>query len=157
MYAFKNYGVVITPEEAEALIDKFFELYTAIKPDHEAVLEELEETGSVDRITLSGRRRDDITNRNEAINAPIQGSSADGLKMAMTEVHKRLRKFEGTAFIVASLHDELLIECNEVDAEEAEKRIKQAMLEAMNKLVNTSDPKVPIKITGDTTKVWSKD
>ena len=75
-YAFKNYGVEISPDEAEELIEGFFELYPAIATDHQDVLAELHETGSVDRATLAGRRRDRITNRNEALNAPIQGSAA---------------------------------------------------------------------------------
>jgi DNA polymerase I-like protein with 3'-5' exonuclease and polymerase domains len=156
-YAFKNYGVVITPPEAEKLIEGFFGIYPAIAADHDEVLAELSAEGRVDQKTLAGRRRDGITNRNEAINAPIQGSAADGMKMAMALVHDRLRKFEGTAFVIAALHDELLIECDEADACEIETIVKEAMIEAMNDLVNATEPKVAIKVSGGVTKVWTKD
>jgi DNA polymerase-1 len=155
--AFKNYGVEISSDEAEKLIEGFFELYPAIATDHDDVLAELHETGSVDRVTLAGRRRDRITNRNEALNAPIQGSAANGLKLAMSLVYRRLKRFDGTAFIIGTFHDELLVECDEADAKEVLEIIKTSMLEAMDGLVNAGELKVPIKVTGGTTKSWSKD
>jgi len=156
MYAFKNYGVVIPPDEARELIEGFFEIYPAIKADHDEVLAELTTKGSVDQRTLSGRPRDDITNRNEAINAPIQGTAADGMKLAMARVYERLRKFNGTAFIIAALHDEILVECDEADAPEIEKIVKSAMIEAMNELVNAEEPHVKLKVSGGVSKVWTK-
>jgi len=156
-YAFKNYGVVIAPDEAEDLIDKFFELYPNIARDHEDVLNELEEEGYVDRKTLAGRRRDGITVRNEAINAPIQGTAADGLKMAMARVYAGLRKFGGSAFIVGAFHDELLVECDETDGEEVATMVETAMLEAMDDLLNASDPRVRIKVSGGVSQIWTKD
>src|SRR5829696_344569 len=116
-YAFKNYGIKMTPREAGEYVQTFYGLYPKLEEYHESILEELNEQGYVNQRTLTGRRRDNITNRNEAINAPVQGTAADGLKMAMAEVHNRLRKFEGTAFIVATIHDELLVECNEADGD----------------------------------------
>ena len=77
--------------------------------------------------------------------------------MAMAEVHKRLRKFKGTAFIVATIHDELLIECDETDGEEVAQIVKEAMLEAMNEVVNAEGDPVPIEVTRGVTKVWIKE
>jgi DNA polymerase-1 len=156
-YAFSNYGVEILPDEAEELIEKFFELYPAIAADHDKVLTELNETGSVDRVTIAGRRRDGIVVRNEAINAPIQGSAADGLKKSMAAVHRRLKRFKGTAFTIISLHDELVIECDEEDADEVLRLVKEAMTEAMDELLNAEGRRVPVKVTGTVTNVWSKD
>ena len=155
-YAFNNYGVVISPDEAEDLIEKFFELYPAIEADHEGVLEELDEYGSVDRRTLAGRRRDGITVRNEAINAPIQGTAAEGLKAAIALAYERLKKFDGTAFIVGVFHDELLVECDEGDAAEIEELVRGAMLEAMDALLNADEPRIRLKVSGGITKVWTK-
>src|SRR5215207_6197388 len=93
-YAFRNYGIKMTPREAGEYVQTFYGLYPKLEEYHESILEELNEQGYVNQRTLTGRRRDNITNRNEAINAPVQGTAADGLKMAMAEVHKRLRKFE---------------------------------------------------------------
>src|SRR5215218_1000702 len=155
-YAFKNYGIKMTPAEAETHVEAFYELYPKLAAYHDDVLNELNEAGHVDQTTLSGRRRDGITNRNEAINAPIQGAAADGLKMAVAEVHKRLRKFEGTAFIVATIHDELLVECNEADGPEVLEIVQEAMVQTMGTLVNAKEPHIPIEVEGTVTKAWSK-
>jgi DNA polymerase I-like protein with 3'-5' exonuclease and polymerase domains len=157
-YAFKNFGIVdMTREEAEAYVEAFYALYPKIREYHDSTLEELDKNGSVDRRTLTGRLRAGITNRNEAINAPVQGTAADGLKMAMALVYKRLKKFGGTAFIVNTLHDELLVECDEKDGAEVEKLVVDAMLEAMDKLLNSDEPKVRLKVKSAVTKEWRKD
>jgi len=157
-YAFKNYGIEdMSQRNAEAYVRAFYDLYPEIEDYHNTVLAELEEAGSVDQRTMTGRLRAGITNCNEAINAPVQGSAADGLKAAMTLVYERLRKFDGSAFIVATIHDELLIECDEADAEEIEDLVKEAMLEAMNEIVNAEGKPVPILVMGSVTKVWAKD
>jgi DNA polymerase I-like protein with 3'-5' exonuclease and polymerase domains len=156
-YAFKNFGVKILPGEAKELIARFFELYPAIAADHTEVLEELRRTGSVDRETITGRRRDNITNRNEAINAPVQGSAADILKAAMVDVHRQLKRFKGSAFIIVSLHDELLVECNEADADEVLHVVEEAMVSAMDKLLNAHGVRVPVDVDGRVSKEWSKE
>src|SRR5215218_3949347 len=155
-YAFKNYGIKMTPNEAENHVASFYELYPKLAAYHDEVLEELSTNGYVDQSTLAGRRRDGVTNRNEAINAPIQGAAADGLKMAMAEVYERLRKFKGTAFIVATIHDELLVECDEADGPEVLQIVQEAMVETMDTLINAEEPHVPIEVEGVVTKVWSK-
>jgi DNA polymerase-1 len=154
-YAFRNYGIKMSPEEAEEYVRTFYGLYPKLEEYHESVLEELGEQGYVDQKTLTGRRRDNITNRNEAINAPVQGTAADGLKAAMAEVHKRLRKFDGSAFIVATIHDELLIECEEKDAREVLEIAKGVMVDIMDGLVNATEPTVPIAVEGTVTTVWT--
>ena len=77
--------------------------------------------------------------------------------MAMAVVHKRLRKFKGSAFIVAAIHDSLLIECDEADGPEILKIVQEAMVGTMDALVNAEEPHVPIKVEGSVTKVWTKD
>lgn len=154
-YAYAKFNVKITPDEAEELIEGVFELYPNIEADHDAVLAELNERGFVDRMTLTGRRRDGITVRNEAINAPIQGTGADILKLAMAKLYKALREFEG-AFIVGVFHDEILVECDEVDAEDVRRVSESAMIEAANELLNTEEPRVPIEVDGGISRVWTK-
>lgn len=156
-YAFRNYGIKMTPGEAQDYVRTFYALYPQLEEYHDEVLGELNTNGYVDQKTLAGRRRDHITNRNEAINAPVQGTAADGLKIAMAEVYKRLRRFNGTAFIVATIHDELLIECDEANGPEVLEIVKKAMVETMDALVNAEEPHVPIKVEGAVTKVWTKD
>jgi DNA polymerase I-like protein with 3'-5' exonuclease and polymerase domains len=153
-YAFKNYGIEMTPAEAEEHVEAFYALYPEIEEYHGDILEELDCIGAVDQRTMTGRLRAGITNRNEAINAPVQGTAADGLKAAMALVHERL---PNGAFIAASLHDELLIECDEANGTEALEIVSETMVEAMNGIVNTEGPHVPITVEGAVTKTWTKE
>jgi P4 family phage/plasmid primase-like protien len=157
-YAFQNYGVEISPHEAEKLISRFFELYPNIARDHRKAARELDENSHVDRVTLTGRRRDGITVRNEAINMPIQGTAADGLKAAMGRVYARLHETQvEDAYIVGVFHDELLVECPEPHAEEVREMVEAEMIRAMNGVINTGKPHVPIVVEGSTTPAWMKD
>ncbi|MBD0327796.1 MAG: hypothetical protein ICV68_15280, partial [Pyrinomonadaceae bacterium] len=132
-----------------------YELYPKIAAYHDNVLTELNETGSVDQRTMTGRLRAGITNRNEAINAPIQGTAADVLKRAMTLVYERLKDFDD-AFIIATIHDELLVECNESDAEAVADVVEGAMLEAANEILNAEDPKIKIEVNVTVSQQWTK-
>jgi DNA polymerase I len=154
-YAFKGYGVEILPDEAEDLVERFFELYPSIDDDHDQAHADIEAHGSTDRLTLTGRRRDNITARNEAINMPIQGTAADGLKLAMGRLYWKLKGFED-AFIVGAFHDELLVECNEGDAEGVRAATEEAMLETMEELLNADSPRVRIKVDTSISNVWAK-
>jgi DNA polymerase I-like protein with 3'-5' exonuclease and polymerase domains len=156
-YAFKNYGIeTMSSKDAEAYVEAFYELYPKIAAYHTRVLRDLKESGSVDQRTMAGRLRSGIISRNEAINAPIQGTAADGLKAAMALVYKRLKKFNGSAFIIASIHDELLVECEEADAKEILEILQTAMVEEMNAMINETKPHVPVVVEARITKRWEK-
>jgi DNA polymerase I len=155
-YAFKNLGIEdMSAEEAEEYVEAFYDLYPKIRAYHEDTLAELGEGGSVDQQTLTARLRAEITNRNEAINAPIQGTAADVLKLAMARLYKRLKAFE-EAFMVASIHDELLVECAEGDAEAVAGVLEHGILEAANEILNADEPKVKIEVNTIISKVWTK-
>ena len=68
-----------------------------------------------------------------------------------------MRKFDGSAFIVATIHDELLIECEEKDAREVLEITKEVMVHVMDGVVNAAEPTVPIAVEGTVTAVWTKD
>jgi DNA polymerase-1 len=156
LYAFTNLGIKdMSQDEAEDYVEAFYEMYPKIREYHEAGKEGIHEPGGVDRTTLTGRRRDEITNRNEAINAPIQGTSADILKRAMTLVYGRLRDLRD-AFIIASIHDELLVECYEEDAEVVKSILEGAMLEAADEILNAEEPKVKIEVDVGEGRQWTK-
>ena len=103
---------------------------------------------------MTGRLRGEITNRNEAINASIQGTAADVLKRAMTLVYGRLRAFHD-AFIVASIHDELLVECAEGEAEGVAGVVEASMLEAADEILNADEPKVKIEVDVEVKDSWA--
>jgi DNA polymerase I-like protein with 3'-5' exonuclease and polymerase domains len=155
-YAFTNLGIKdMTTEEAEEYVESFYDLYPKIRDFHDDTLDTLEEMGSVDQRTLTGRLRGEITNRNEAINAPIQGTSADVLKRAMALAYGRLKAFDD-AFVVASIHDELLVECNEGDAEAVAGVVEASMLEAADEILNADEPRVKIEVDVAVNKRWVK-
>jgi len=154
-YAFTKLGIEnMTVDDAEEYVEAFYDLYPKIRAYHDDTLGELAETGSVDQHTMTGRLRGEITNRNEAINAPIQGTAADILKRAMTLVYGRLRAFHD-AFIVASIHDELLVECAEGEAEAVAGVVEASMLEAADEILNADEPKVKIEVDVEVKDSWA--
>lgn len=155
-YAFTKLGIEdMSKDEAEEYVEAFYNLYPKIEAYHDDVLTKLDEVGSVDQRTMTGRLRAEITNRNEAINAPIQGTAADILKRSMTLLYRGL-KLTPTAYIVASIHDELLVECDQADADYVAGVLERAMLEAANEILNAEEPKVKIEVDTVISKVWAK-
>jgi DNA polymerase I-like protein with 3'-5' exonuclease and polymerase domains len=156
-YAFKQYGVIISPDEAEELIDGFFKIYPAIEADHSEVERRWQPKGRVNRKSTLGRRRDHIRELREAINYPVQASAADGLKWALGSVHRRLAPWRDTAFIIGAFHDELLVECNEADAEELSKILTETMISCMEEMLDDGGRKVPVKVDVTIGPVWTKE
>ena len=109
----------IPRSEAKALIEGYFASYPKVKEYMERTIETAREKGYVE--TLCGRRRylADITSRNanvralaerNAINAPIQGSAADIMKIAMVAVARRFREEGIRSKITMQVHDEIVID-----------------------------------------------
>jgi DNA polymerase I len=105
--------------EAKAFIDRYFERFPGVRRYLDEQIELARERGYVE--TLTGRRRyiPEIGSRNfnvrsfgerAATNAPIQGSSADLIKIAMIEIHRELQRFGGDVRMLLQVHDELLFE-----------------------------------------------
>ena len=97
--------------------------------------------------TLFGRRRylPELNNSNGMLrafgervarNAPIQGTAADIIKLAMIKVYDRLGKEIPTARLILQVHDELIVECDECDAEKVCKLLSEEMSGAAKLLVN---------------------
>jgi len=73
----------------------------------------------------------------------------------MTLVYGRLRGLRD-AFIIASIHDELLVECYEEDAEVVKSILEGAMLEAADEILNAEEPKVKIEVDVGEGRQWTK-
>ena len=113
--------VDITLSEAEDFVQAYFEQFPGVKNYLESMKIQAAEKGYVE--TLLGRRRyfpglKNQTNRNirnreerEAINAPIQGTAADIMKIAMLQVPGELKSAELSARMLLQVHDELVLEC----------------------------------------------
>jgi DNA polymerase-1 len=123
MYGISAFGLSqrlhIGRAEAKKIIEDYFANFPAISSYIEDTLASARETGYVE--TLFGRRRylPDITSKNgtvralaerNAINAPIQGTSADIIKLAMINVERRIRKEGLQSRMVLQIHDELVFD-----------------------------------------------
>ena len=131
----------ITPKRAQEYIDKYFESYSSVKEYMQANVQTAKEKGYVE--TLLGRRRviNELRSSNynirsfgerAAMNMPLQGSSADIIKLAMIHVSERLKKGDYKAKLVLQVHDELLIDCPKNEAEEVERLLKEEMENAVS-------------------------
>jgi DNA polymerase I-like protein with 3'-5' exonuclease and polymerase domains len=73
----------------------------------------------------------------------------------MALAYGRLKAFDD-AFVVASIHDELLVECNEGDAEAMAGVVEASMLEAADEILNADEPRVKIEVDVAVNKRWVK-
>src|SRR5215204_3018944 len=105
--------------------------------------------------TLLGRRRGSLRSFREALNHPIQGTAADGQKLALALLWERRNECPH-AFPILVVHDEIVIECDEDKVEEAREWLMSAMVDGMNAVVNASEPPVPIEIEAAISDSWIK-
>lgn len=128
----------ISRKDAKEIIDTYFEKFAGIKQYMENSIALAQQKGYVE--TLKGRRRyiPDINSKNmtvrgfaerNAINAPIQGTAADMIKLAMLKVHKRLKKEHLKATMILQVHDELIIDAPNEELE----KVKALLIEEMTK------------------------
>ncbi|MCP4807139.1 MAG: DNA polymerase I [Proteobacteria bacterium] len=126
----------ISREQAQDYIDTYFEQYPEVKAYMDTRIERAREEGHSS--TLWGRRRT-ITHLNSrnffdrsaserlAINTPIQGSAADLIKLAMVRVARRLSAEAPTTRMLLQVHDELLFEVPEADADRVTELVREEM------------------------------
>jgi len=126
--------------EAKELIDAYFEQFGGVKTYMDDTIKYCREHGYVK--TLMGRKRfiPDINSNNQtvvgfaernAINAPIQGSAADMIKLAMINIHNRFSKMDIGTRMLLQVHDELLFDVPKNELEEITAVIKEEMERAM--------------------------
>ncbi len=159
IYGQTRYGLATTlgidPYEAQDLINKYFATYPKISQYINETLECAQTNGWVE--TLYGRRRylgAELNSRNAnirefaaraAINAPLQGSSADIIKMAMVDLHKKLKDFKSK--MILQIHDELVLEVPQDELE----IVKPMVISAME----LNQPlRVPLKVEVGYGKTW---
>lgn len=142
----------MTFTQAREFIDKYFALRKPLLGYLDSLKEQAKTDGYVE--TLLGRRRPmpDIHSSNfivrtaaerAAMNMPIQGTEADLMKLAMVAVDKKLSAAAPSAAQLLQIHDSILVECDEADAETVAKLLKETM-EAMY-------PELPVTLDVDTT------
>lgn len=162
IYGMSAFGLArelgVTPAIAQEYINNYFRKYQGVQSYIEQALIEAREKGYVS--TLLNRRRyiPDILSKNRslrqlaermAINAPIQGTAADLIKMAMIRIYRRLKELKSQSSLVLQIHDELLLEVPEKELEEIKNLVKKEMEEVM-------ELAVPLKVDTSQGRNWAE-
>lgn len=160
VYGISSFGLSqdlsITRKEAQEYIEQYFKTYPGIKKFLDDTVENAKKDGYV--TTLFGRRRPVPELRSSnfmqrsfgervAMNAPIQGTAADIIKIAMNRVSESLRREHLKSKLILQVHDELLVET----AVEEEARVREIMAEEMQ---NAAQLKVKLEIDMHTGNNW---
>ena len=159
-YGISSFGLSqdlsITRKEAESYINSYFETYPKIKQFLDKLVADAKETGYV--TTMFGRRRPipELSSSNfmqrsfgerVAMNAPIQGTAADIIKIAMNKVHDALIDGGYKSRLTVTVHDELLIETAQDEAEQ----VKDILIEGMKA---AADLAVTLEVDAHTGANW---
>ena len=160
IYGMSAFGLAralgIARGEAQAFIAAYFERFPGVRAYTEQTLSSAEETLQVE--TLYGRVRyiPDIKSRNRAVrenarrmavNARIQGTAADLLKLAMIAVDRRLRSELGAARLLLTVHDELVLEAPSADMDALASLVREEM-------EGVAELRVPLVVDMDSGPDW---
>src|SRR6056297_255234 len=143
-------------KDAKQLIDNYFETYPNVKAFMDKSIATAREKGYAE--TLMGRKRflPDINSNNRtvrsaaernAINAPIQGSSADMIKVAMVRINRALKEKQLKSRMIMQVHDEVIVDTHKNEVDE----VKSIVLEAMKNAISL---KVKMKVDLNTGNDW---
>jgi DNA polymerase-1 len=149
-YAKGQYGLKLTEKEAHSYRNAFFKSYPGLAAWHRRV----RSRQSTETRTLAGRRRllDSKTPDTQRLNTPVQGTGADGLKLALALLWERRDQVPG-AFPVLAVHDEIVVEADAVQADRAAAWVKAAMIDAMAPMLAP----VPVEVGVQVCRTWGGD
>ena len=126
----------VSAEEAKAYMDAYFARFPGVKRYMEDVVKKSRETGYAETIFRRRRTLPEITaskyatrsfGERVALNMPIQGTAADIIKLARVKVFKRLKEEGLSSRLIMQVHDELIVECPENEAERVKSLLTQEM------------------------------
>lgn len=148
----------ISRKQAQQYIDNYFGRYPSVQLYFDSLKKDIERRGYVE--TLFGRRRHqqevDTSGRDAGyaerslLNAPIQGSAAEVMKVAMIHLSEQLKPFASTAAMVLQVHDELVFEVRDEQCEE----IRELVVRTMESAVPLT---VPLRVDVHSGKSWGED
>jgi DNA polymerase-1 len=159
-YGLSAYGLgqqlAIEPAEARGLMDEYFETFGGIRDYLGGIVDEARRTGYTE--TILGRRRylPDLTSDNRqrremaermALNAPIQGSAADIIKVAMLKVDSALKESSLSSRMLLQVHDELVLDVAPGEADALESLVREQMAAA-------AELTVPLDVSVGTGASW---
>ena len=148
----------VYPSEAKAYMEAYLDKYHGVRDYMKSIVEEAKADGYVD--TLFARRRylPELKSANfnvrsfgerVALNMPIQGTAADIIKIAMVNVHRRLAEEGLEAKLILQVHDELIVECPDSEAE----RVKEILTYEME---NAAALSVPLTVDAHIGHSWAE-
>ena len=148
----------VSMQEADTYIKNYKKTYSGIATYLERAIEDAKEKGYAE--TLFGRRRPlpelKASNRVQrafgervAMNAPIQGTAADIIKIAMVRVYRRLKTEVPAARLILQVHDELIVETPQGSAEQVRELVRQEMESAVSL-------SVPLLVDAKVGKTWGE-
>lgn len=160
VYGLSAYGLAerlnIGREEAQEIIDAYLEQFPGIKGFIESSVEQAKEHGYVETLWHRRRQIPEIRARNFqvrqlgerlATNTPIQGTASDVLKIAMLRVERALAPYGQRAMLVLTVHDELVVECEEALADEIIPLVTEAM-------TGLWEHEPPLEVDAGTGRTW---
>ena len=146
-HALQGYGVRLTEAEAAALREKFFQAYPALRRWHRA-----QPRGAMTTKTIVGRKRFGVQRFTEKLNTPVQGSGADGLKLALAllwETRDRERARCPQARPILCVHDEIVVEVPADAAAAARQWLVDCMTRGMQAVLREVPVEVEAMISRD--------
>ena len=160
VYGISSFGLGqdldISRKEAEGYIEKYFATYGKVKEFLDRTVEDAKKNGYT--VTMFGRRRPipELASSNfmtrsfgerAAMNAPVQGTAADIIKIAMVRVNRRLKEEHLQSKLVLQIHDELIIETKKEELEIVQKILVEEMMHA-------ADFSVPLLVDANVGDSW---
>lgn len=160
VYGISSFGLGqdldISRKEAEGYIEKYFATYGRVKKFLDRTVEDAKKNGYT--VTMFGRRRPipELASSNfmtrsfgerAAMNAPVQGTAADIIKIAMVRVNRRLKEEHLQSKLVLQIHDELIIETKKEELEIVQKILVEEMMHA-------ADLAVPLLVDANVGDSW---
>ena len=160
IYGISSYGLAnntgLSQRDAKQLIDNYFRTFPQVKEFMDASIKSARDWGYAK--TIMGRKRflSDIRSANgtvrgaaerNAINAPIQGSSADMIKLAMVQIHKEMNRRALKSRMILQVHDELVFDVLKEEVEEIRLLVE-------DKMTNAISLNVKLKIDINTGQNW---
>ena len=146
----------VTVAEAKAYMDAYFHRFPGVKAYMDQVVERARADGYVETPMHRRRALPEIKSSNHnmrsfgervALNMPIQGAAADIIKLAMVRVHRQLKEAALEARLIMQVHDELIVECPEAEAD----RVKAILVREMEGAYPLS---VPLIAEAHSGKSW---
>jgi DNA polymerase I len=150
-----DYKITMSEAEARRIKSIFKNTYRETAAWHDRAYAYKEAGKYPETRTMAGRRRNKFRLYTDWLNSPIQGTAADGAKLALALLWER-RAEVPSACPVNFIHDEIVLECDESEADAAKTWLETAMKDGMNEVVNRTTPHVPIEVEAKITERWEK-